>query len=352
MNLLCACGVRTWVLLFIFAFLICGPAEAKRRADVIEMKNGDRLSGEVKKLENGILYIETDYFAGSVGVDWSQVASVRSNAAYRVLLKDGNRVEGTIGKSPKGGENVKDFEIHEKQGTRESFSSDVVAIHSQKRRFWSQLTGSVNLGYSFTSGNQQSSLTSDANAKYESTRYFGGAGYTASFGGQSGGTQSTLLELQSIDGVYLNRKSFLMVIGDLLHSTQQDLQLRSTVGGGYGRFIVNTNRQRLVWQAGMVYMNERFNFEGNLPTQNLEGLAGLQYRLFRFDRYTLDGQFFAFPGITDAPRVRTSTNIGFGVKLTDKFRTEIKFWNNFDARPPSDTKRSEFGISNTLGWTF
>ena len=319
---------------------------------MIEMKNGDRLSGDVKKLENGILYIETDYYSGSIGVDWSQVVRVRSSETYQVLLKDGNRVEGSIGKSPVSGENDKDFEIHEENGVRETSSNDVVAIHSQKRSFLSQLTGSINAGYSFTSGNQQSSLTSNANATYESMKYFGGAGYTASFGGQSEGTQSTLLELQSIDGMYLNRKSFLMVIGDLLHSTQQELQLRTTVGGGYGQNIVHSNHQKLLWLGGLVYMNERFKSAKGLPTENLEGLAGMEYQLFRFDRYDLNWQVLVFPGFTDAPRVRTSTKAGFGVKLTDKFKTEVNFWNNFDSHPPSDTKRREFGISNTLGWTF
>jgi putative salt-induced outer membrane protein YdiY len=349
MNLLR--GIRTCVIPLLIILLISGAAEAKRKTDVIEMKNGDRLSGEVKKLENGVLYVETDYFSGSIGLDWSKVARVRSGAAYQVLLKNGDRFEGTVRRSSTA-EGGKDFEIHEQQGIHETFAADVVEIHSQKRSFLSQLTGSVNLGYSFTSGNQQSSLTSHANAAYDSTKYFGGAGYTATFGGQSGGTQSTLLELQSIDGMHLNGNSFLMVIADFLHSTQQDLQLRSTFGGGYGRYILRNNQQKLVWVGGMVYMNEEFKSARNLPTQNVEGLAGLKYQLFRFDRYSLDGQLLAFPSFTDTPRVRTSTNVGFGIKLTNKFRTEINFWNNFDSRPPSDTKRSEFGISNTLGWTF
>jgi hypothetical protein len=50
------------------------------RHDTVIMKNGDRLTGEVKKLEQGVLYIETDYFSGSVGVDWLQVEKVESTA--------------------------------------------------------------------------------------------------------------------------------------------------------------------------------------------------------------------------------------------------------------------------------
>jgi hypothetical protein len=55
------------------------------------MKNGDRLTGEVKRLEQGILYIETDYFSGSVGVDWLQVEKVESKATFQIVLSDGKK---------------------------------------------------------------------------------------------------------------------------------------------------------------------------------------------------------------------------------------------------------------------
>ena len=41
-----------------------------------------------------MLYIETDYFSGSVGVDWLQVAKVQSTANYQVVLSDGKRLTG------------------------------------------------------------------------------------------------------------------------------------------------------------------------------------------------------------------------------------------------------------------
>ena len=60
-----------------------------KRQDTVIMKNGDRLTGEVKRLEQGILYIETDYFSGSVGVDWLQVEKVENKATFQIALSDG-----------------------------------------------------------------------------------------------------------------------------------------------------------------------------------------------------------------------------------------------------------------------
>ena len=38
---------------------LCSAAQAKRK-DVVIMNNGDHFTGEVKRLENGLLYVETD----------------------------------------------------------------------------------------------------------------------------------------------------------------------------------------------------------------------------------------------------------------------------------------------------
>jgi hypothetical protein len=70
------------------------PAEAKR-ADTVVMKNGDRLTGEVKKLENGVLYLDTDYVSGSIGLDYLQVARIGRHTAITDSIKraDQYRIE-------------------------------------------------------------------------------------------------------------------------------------------------------------------------------------------------------------------------------------------------------------------
>src|SRR6201998_2929580 len=62
--------LRSGFALIAFAALqVVSPAYSigkVKRHDTIIMKNGDRLTGEVKRLEQGIPYIQTDNFSGSV----------------------------------------------------------------------------------------------------------------------------------------------------------------------------------------------------------------------------------------------------------------------------------------------
>jgi len=342
---------RVVLVMLLFA---CIPALAKtKRKDVVIMKNGDHISGEVKKLENGVLYIDTDYFSGSMGVDWLQVESVESTGGYQVTFHDGERESGSINKVTAEEAPGKDFTVSEQGRAVRVDSRNVVNIESQKQSFWRQLTGAIDFGIDFTSGNSQTAFNASASANYLSTRWMGGTNFTSSFSGQSGAATTNLLEIQGLGGIFLSHNSFLMGIGDFLHSSQQNLQLRSTVGAGYGRYIVRNNHNTLSWVAGTVFTHENFDpITGQSPTQNAEALLGMQYQLFHFDRYSLQSQLLVYPGLSDAGRVRSTTKTTFSVKLVNNFHTDFSFWDNFDSRPPFNSKGNELGVSNSLGWTF
>lgn len=342
---------RFCIVLCFLVILFCLPAQAKRN-DLVIMKNGDRFTGEVKKLEHGVLYVDLPYVSGSVGVDWLQVEQVKSTGGFQVVLKNGERAAGTIEKTTAAEAPDKDFAIHAAQGEVRAAAPDVVTVESQKQGFWRQLTGAIDFGINFTSGNSQTSLSADANANYLSTKWIAGASVNSSFSGQSGGSQSNLLEVQTLDGRFLNRSSFLMGIGDFLHSSQQDLSLRTTLGGGYGRYVIRSNHNTLTWLGGVVYTHENFESSDQSADQNVEALLGIQYETFHFDRYNLQSQVLIYPGLSDAGRIRATTKTTFSLKLVNNFHIDFSFLDNFDSSPPFNAKRNELGVSNTLGWTF
>jgi putative salt-induced outer membrane protein YdiY len=345
-----------------FAFLACcflclsdsASCCAKvSRHDTVIMKNGDRLTGEVKRLEQGILYIQTDYFSGSVGVDWLQVEKVESKATFQIVLNNGKRLTGSISKVEEVAAPGKDLMVRANSVETPLSAADVVEIESQKQTFWRQLKGSIDLGYNYTSGNNQSSLSSSASVEYPTEHWAAGTSYAASFSGQSGGTTSNLFEVQSFGERFLNRNSYLIGLSDFLHSSQQDLILRTTLGGAYGRYLIRTNQSSLRWLVGADYTRAGYQSGLAQPTQqNGELLLGAEYQLFHFDRYTLDSQFLVFPGLTDFGRIRLTTNDVFSIKLSNNFRLNFSFWDNFDSRPPLNAQKNAQGISTSIGWTF
>jgi hypothetical protein len=54
-------------------FLLAAPLFARESTDVIIMMNGDRLTGEIKGLNAGVLYMSMKYILGTSSVQWSDV---------------------------------------------------------------------------------------------------------------------------------------------------------------------------------------------------------------------------------------------------------------------------------------
>ena len=61
-------------------------------ADVVNLKNGDRISGDVKRMEGGSLKVRTPY-AGEIVIQWSEVLRLEMGEPVGVLLEDDTRTE-------------------------------------------------------------------------------------------------------------------------------------------------------------------------------------------------------------------------------------------------------------------
>src|SRR5271163_2242277 len=118
----------------LFVACLCFPAQAKRK-DVVIMNNGDHFTGEVKRLQNGLLYVETDYVSSNIGVDWNQVQSIQSTANYRIVLNNGQRFAGKIEKDSGANAKTEDFLIREATEEVQVPSATVVTIDSRKPTF-------------------------------------------------------------------------------------------------------------------------------------------------------------------------------------------------------------------------
>src|SRR5208282_5281118 len=297
-------GARRFFLLVPLFACLCSPAQAKRK-DVVIMNNGDHFTGEVKGLQNGLLYVETDYVSGKIGLEWNQVQSVESTASYRIILNNGRRLEGNIEKNPGPAGQNQDFVIREAAEEVRIPSAEITSIEIKKATFWRQLQGAIDFGSSFTSGNNQATLNADTNAAYKTPGWEVATSFDSTFSGQTGAAKTNREDLQATFTKFLNRNSFVASLSDFLHSSRQDLTLRTTLGEGYGRYLKRTTSSNLAWLGGVVYTNASFNTAAGQPSdQDMEGVVGLQYSFVRFNFGDFNSQVLAFPGITDSGRIR------------------------------------------------
>lgn len=208
----------------------CSDAGATvRRNDVVIMKNGDRLTGNVERLEDGVSYVETVY-SRSVAGDWARMDRLTTTAQFQVVLVNGRRLVGNIQR--RAVEGSSDFLICRSPENVHIHAQQVVNLESQKRTFWRRLKGSVDAGCSFTCGNSQTSTNADANIAYLSAGWQAGVSFTSAFGGQSGAKT-----INTLDGQLTGRPP--------ATAQNNDLGVSSSIGSSFcPTVIVGAHRNR------------------------------------------------------------------------------------------------------------
>jgi putative salt-induced outer membrane protein YdiY len=352
-------SLQTWrktcaLLGVLYVFLILTHSALSQRRDLVVMKNGDQLTGKVKKLVHGQLYIETVYAVDPIPVDWLQVERLESTAQFQVEMSDGRRIAGTIQKSMPSKDSKGNFRIQNAAGETFETAANVVDIQSQKSNVWRQLKGSVGLGYSYASGSTETSLNIDAETSYTSTRFKVGGSLNSTITGRSDTGRTNRQDIATSSSIFLSRHAFVGNLADFLTSDQQSITLRQTYGVGYGRYFIRTNNTQLSWLGGVVYVKEAYNPDAgqNPNDQNVEALLQLNYDWFRFNASELQTNLQVFPGLSDTGRIRSSLNTSYLVRFTHDFDLRINLWDTFDNRPPVNARTNEFGISTSVGVTF
>ena len=78
-------GIRSTTLVVAFTLFAAGLHPV--RADEVLISNGDRLSGDVLRLEKGQLRLRTTY-AGTVEIAWKDVREAHFDRSRQVLLEE------------------------------------------------------------------------------------------------------------------------------------------------------------------------------------------------------------------------------------------------------------------------
>ena len=331
---------------------------ARQNNDVVIMKNGDRITCEIKRLENGILYINPPYALDTYGVDWNQVERVESTQAYRVTLTNGARHTGTVERTPAKKDGPDDVKVSSKGSSVEVPADQVAVLRQVEEGFWNQQTGSLSAGYDFTQGNSSSQLSISGDTNYRQENYTlhldGSAVFNTQSSARTARYTTNLTYNRYLRRFAKNSNWYAGTILNFLKSDQQELDLRASVGEGLGKDLKRTNRTYLSVIGGAVFTTERYfpgsGFDPNI--QNVEAIAGLTFSTYRFKYTEVTNQTYVYPNLSTPGRFRVSTSSYFKFRLARNLDWIFSVYENFDSKPPTNAPRNDAGVSTSLGWTF
>jgi hypothetical protein len=338
---------RLSLLVLVVCWCIVPAGADAAYTDTIVLKNGDRIRGEVKSLQQGQLKYKTDTMS-TVYIKWDRVAELTAPGTFEVETIDGMRLFGSLS-SPARGQLGIDI------GLRIVTVNlvDVVRITQLKRQFWDRIDGSVDLGASYTdaSGVGQGSLSVDVGVRRPS--YQAQTSFDTTITVQP---NEPLSSRTNLGGAYirlLRNRWFVPVATKFERNTDIGLELRASGTGGFGRYFVQTNRSQLGAAGGLVVTRE-IPVDGD-STSNIEVFAGSSYSFFTHDtpKTTIDAAFTVFPSLNVSGRWRTNLDLTIKRELWRDFTVGVTYYDTYDNKPPSaGSPAHDFGGTVTVGWTF
>lgn len=325
----------------------------KHKNDVVVMENGDRITGEIKKMEFGVLYFKSDRAVDTLKLDWERVVHLQSIAQYEFETQNKDVYIGIIVKDenhqvPHGKLQI----ILDNGATAELNILEIIAVHEMGRSFLSRINLALDAGASYTSANSRTTSTVNVSALFRKPKYSGSLNFNSQFSSEPGTENTERQELQLIGNRFLARKWEAVGLFAFLHDNQQDLDLRTTAGGGIERIFYESNRTMFYTIGGAVYTNENYFDIARSDRNNVEALIAVGLSTYRFRGSLLNTTVFVFPSLSDPGRLRIDTNFYWKWDIGRDLYLKLNFLDNYDNKPPPEGINHNSSVSTTIGWSF
>lgn len=329
-----------------FLLLFARPHLLQAASDVVVTTSGDRLVGEIKRLEKKVLVLSTDYSDSDFLIKWEKVAHIESSRTYVMETFQSVRSTGTLAPTPAGAGSATI------DGERVSLP-DLASIQPVERSFWSRFDAGFSLGFSGTRANSAKQFTAGGNFSYQDDLRLITAAANLFSSRQANAPRTQRWDVHAEHRRFLGKRLYATGSGSFLGSLEQGLDLRSTLGGGVGAYLRRSTSEYFALGGGVAWTNERY---GNpaLPIGNsAEAFAGFDFRTERLRAFDLFTQIVALPSLTVTGRYRLNyrTDLDFNLPGDWFFRTGL--YGNFDSKPPAGgLSRNDYGWTNSFGLKF
>jgi hypothetical protein len=345
-----------WALVFLLLIFAAQSLTARPAKDIVVMNNGDRLTCEIKKLERGVLYLSLDYVDGTISVQWSRVAKIESSQMFVVHTAGGSIYEGTIHTAQTAADEPVRIQVIESEATPDAIQrANVVEMHQTADSFFRRLSVKFDSGLIYTKGNEttQYNLGSEFYVRRE---LWAGSASVASVLSKSAGTTTSTRNQGTIRGLrYIGNQKWFYTGGmEFLQTSEQGIELQSTLGGGLGRFLMDSNRGRISVTAGLAFQSTQYRDAeiSTGPSKALAALFSADVHLFQFKKTSLDVTGNVLPVLTQSGRVRSGINASYSIQMIKNLWWKLSFYGNWDNRPPINFSGSDYGTSTGVTWTF
>jgi hypothetical protein len=324
------------------------PALAAPRRDVVVLRNGSRVIGEIRAMTKSRLELKTDDM-GTLQIEWDNIVALTSPEFFEVEDMNGGLHFGSLHPGP--GDDT--LEVVAEWGNDVLPLWQVARIQLVKTKFWDKFTGSLDVGGGYTSATELLQVTFDAEVNYKRPRFEAVARADAVLTQQPEADDTQRVAFVLGYTRILKHRHRLYTLGMLEQNQELGFDLRSSLVAGWSYALARDRKNLLTGGAGLAVNREK-PLEGE-STTNLEAVLGLNYENFAYDFPNTDVQVttFGFLGLSQWGRYRLEANASLRRELFSDFYVGLKAYESYDSDPATEgASKNDWGLSLTLGYSF
>ena len=326
--------------------LLSGTAAADK-TDIMLLKNGDRLTGEVKTLDRGKVSFDTDA-AGVIKIEWDDIEQLYSGTTFEVALDNGERLYGTLAETTRHDE----IRLQTDSTALDLPIVKIVRMTPIKSTILDRMNMNVSVGYSLAKANklEQSNMSYDFSYREEKQQI------TFSFDGSASNSESDPGSTRMFSNFgyrrFLQARSWdPFAVAQIERNDELGIDRRESVGGGMSRWIRDTNQNRIAFGGGLIRSLE----DDHLSTEtksDTEALISMDFEWFRYDTPQLDvsTKFSLYNRLSGTREPRGNLDVNFKWEIFKDFFWSFSFYYTFDKQTETGEPTNDYGSFVSLGW--
>ncbi len=339
---------RVWASVLALLSLFPVPVAARPKTDIIVLRNGDRLQGEIVSLQYGQLRFKTDSM-GTLSVEWPDVVAIESRYLFTIESDEGAIVVGSLATAP---DSTRVF-IRGAHRTTELATAAIARLSQLETSFWKRIDGTVSLGFNYEKSTEIALLKSALDSQYKTPTL--AASLEASADLSRTAEQETKENLSAASDLRLIRKDSKFWVGSLSWQRNEELGIDSRVqlGAGWGFYPRRSLESEISVSIGLNGNQEWATGSGE-QTLSVEGDLGADWRIFRFrdPETSLVTDFSLLPSLTESERYRLAFDVTLSIEVIKDLTIDLSYTADYDSKPPAGGSELDTGIGTSIGYKF
>lgn len=316
-------------------------------ADVLLLKNGDRVTGKVSSMKQNKLFFHTEY--AELAVPWQDIAQLESTEKLTLELSDNSLLKGVLIRTENESATIQLAELSKHLPIK---MDDIKAINPPIVTDEPRLSGGINLGGSKTSGNTDAqTIHADASlvAQFGKDKFTALAEYNQAANNQAE-SANNFHALGKYDH-FINPDWYGFLYTDFSKDRFQDLNFRSAFGAGIGHQFWETDQSFLSVELGAAYVIE--DYKAAEDREFVSGLWNVNYHYWIFeDRLQFFHNHDGLVSLEEISDVLIRTRTGFKYPIYKGFNLLTQFDLDYDNKPAEGKKSTDTRYIVGLGYSW